>query len=213
MFGRRSKRYGCRRVKTLSRENKGLLYLFFKDNWDYIAKLGPIFALTSLIFIYSIFIGYSIAPDVSPQSFEGVLSNIPDPVDSTSFEMFLAILYNNVFASFLFMLSGVFLGLPPLMFMAFNGFFVGYVSYNAAQIQGIGFVLATILPHGIIEIPAIVLCGTMGVGLGYQLIFKLMRREGLQKYATESLMIFLKRIIPLLVLAAGIETALIYSLI
>ncbi len=187
--------------------------MFFKDNWDYIAKLGPIFALTSLIFIYSIFIGYSIAPDVSPQSFEGVLSNIPDPVDSTSFEMFLAILYNNVFASFLFMLSGVFLGLPPLMFMAFNGFFVGYVSYNAAQIQGIGFVLATILPHGIIEIPAIVLCGTMGVGLGYQLIFKLMRREGLQKYATESLMIFLKRIIPLLVLAAGIETALIYSLI
>ena len=187
--------------------------MFFKDNWDYITKLGPIFALTSLIFIYSILIGYIIAPDVSPQSFEGVLSNIPDPVDSTSIEMFLAILYNNVFASFLFMLSGVFLGLPPLMFMAFNGFFVGYVSYNAAQIQGIGFVLATILPHGIIEIPAIVLCGTMGVGLGYQLIFKLMRREGLQKYATESLMIFLKRIIPLLVLAAGIETALIYSLI
>lgn len=190
-----------------------MLYIFFKENWDYVRKLGPIFALTSLVFIYSIFIGYSIAPDVLPQSFEGVLSNIPDPIESTSLEMFLAILSNNVFASFIFLLSGVFLGLPPLMFMAFNGFFVGYIAYNAVQVQGIGFVLATILPHGIIEIPTIVLCGAMGVGLGYQLIFKLMRREGLLKYAKESLMIFIKRIIPLLVLAAGIETALIYSLI
>lgn len=141
------------------------------------------------------------------------MSNIPDPTESTSLEMFLAILYNNVFASFIFMLSGVIIGIPPLMFMAFNGFFVGYVSYNAAQVQGIGFVLATILPHGVIEIPIIILCGTMGVGFGYQLLHKLMRREGLRKYVVESVVVFIKRVIPLLVLAAGIETALIYFLV
>ena len=73
--------------------------------------------------------------------------------------------------------------------------------------------LATILPHGVIEIPTIILCGAMGVGFGYQILHKLMRREGLQKYVVESLMVFIKRIIPLLVLAAGIETALIYFLI
>jgi len=41
-------------------------------------------------------------------------------------------------------------------------------------------------------------------------IHRLLRREGLQKYVTTSLSIFIKRIIPLLVFAAGVETALIY---
>ena len=72
------------------------------------------------------------------------------------------------------------------------------------------FVIATLLPHGIIEIPTIILCSAMGVGLGYKIVHRILRRDGLQKYAIESIMVFIKRIIPLLVLAAGIETALIY---
>jgi len=166
-----------------------------------------------LVFIYSIFMGYALGDQIQPQSFEGVLSNIPDPVDSTSLEMFTAILYNNITASLIFLVSGLFIGIPPLMFMAFNGFFVGYIAFNAAKVQGLAFVFATILPHGVIEIPAINLCAAMGVGLGYSIIHRLMRREGLQKYMIETGKVFIKRIIPLLVLAAGIETALIYYLI
>ncbi len=157
--------------------------------------------------------GFSLGDQIKPQSFEGVLSNIPDPSTTTSFGMFTAILYNNVVASFIFMASGLFVGIPPLMFMAFNGYFVGYVSYNAAQVQGIGFVFATILPHGVIEIPTIILSASMGIGLGYKLIHKLMRREGFQQYVMDSLIVFVTRIIPLLALAAGIETALIYYLL
>ncbi len=166
--------------------------------------------MATIVFMFSIFAGYSLGDRVSIQSFEGVLSNIPDPTESSSFEMFTAILYNNVVASFLFVITGVFAGIPPLIFMAFNGFFIGFISWNAAQAQGILFVLATILPHGVIEIPSILLSASMGIGLGYQLIHKLMRRDGLQKYVTETLTVFVKRIIPLLVFAAGIETALIY---
>ncbi len=177
------------------------------------SKIVPLFMLSTVVFTFSIFAGYSLGDRISPQSFEGVLSNIPDPTESSSIEMFAAILYNNVFASSLFVLSGFLVGIPPLMFMAFNGFFIGYISWNAAQVQGIGFVLATILPHGIIEIPSIILCSAMGVGLGYQIIHKLLRREGLQKYFTDSISVFVKRIIPLLVFAAGIETALIYFFI
>ena len=187
--------------------------MFFQEHWDYVKKLGPLFVLTIFVFIYSIIMGYALGGQVSPQVFDGLLSNIPDPTEASSWEMFLAILYNNVLASFVFFASGVFLGIPPLMYMALNGFVVGYVSYNAAQIQGIGFVLATLLPHGIIELPTIIFCGAMGWGLGYKVMHKLMKRDGLQKYVVESVMVFIKRIIPLLVLAAGIETALIYSLI
>jgi stage II sporulation protein M len=157
--------------------------------------------------------GYSLGDQISPMSFEGVLSNIPDPYEVGSFEFFTALVYNNVFASLIFIVSGLFIGIPPLMFMAFNGLFIGYVAFNAAQIQGLGFVFATILPHGVIEIPAIVLSAAMGVGFGYKIIHRIMRRGGRQEYAVESVKVFIKRIIPLLVLAAGIETALIYLLV
>ena len=190
--------------------NKGLIGAFFAGHEEYIDKIIPILALTSIVFIFSIFAGYSLGDSVSASSFEGVLSNIPDPNESSSFEMFAAILYNNVFASFLFVISGALMGIPPLIFMAFNGFFIGFISWNAAQVQGIMFVLATILPHGVIEIPSILLSASMGVGFGYQIIHRLLRREGLQKYVKETASIFVKRVIPLLVFAAGIETALIY---
>jgi stage II sporulation protein M len=127
--------------------------------------------------------------------------------------MFIAIAYNNVLALFIFMASGILLGIPPLMFIAFNGFFIGYIAFTAAQIQGLGFVFATILPHGVIEIPAIILSSSMGVGLGYQIIHRLMKREGIRIYVLNSIKVFTRRIVPLLVLAAGIETALIYFLI
>jgi len=194
----------------MSKQNHGVLNFFFGEHTDYIIRLGPIFAISAIVFFYSIFIGFNLGDQISPESLEGILSNIPDPLESTELEMFIAILFNNVVASFVFMASGLFIGIPPLMFMAFNGFFVGYVSYNAAQIRNITFVIATLLPHGIIEIPTIILCSAMGVGLGYKIVHRILRRDGLQKYAIESIMVFIKRIIPLLVLAAGIETALIY---
>ena len=203
-------RYGYSRKTKMSEERKRVLLAFFQGNDEYLSKLVPIFAVSSLVFIFSILIGYALGDETSAQSFEGVLSNIPDPTESSSIEMFAAILSNNVVASFLFMASGILGGVPPLMFMAFNGFFIGYISWNAAQVQGLAFVFATILPHGIVEIPTILLSASMGVGLGYSVIHKLLRREGLQKYVTTSLSIFIKRIIPLLVFAAGVETALIY---
>ncbi len=194
----------------MSDKRKGIVSFFFQGMEDYLSKLVPILALSSLVFVFSIFIGYALGGETSAQSFEGVLSNIPDPTESSSIEMFAAILSNNVVASFLFLASGILGGVPPLMFMAFNGFFIGYISWNVAQVQGLVFVIATILPHGVIEIPTIILSASMGVGLGYSVIHRLLKREGLTRYVKNSLTIFVMRIIPLLVLAAGIETALIY---
>lgn len=203
-------RYGYLRKLKLSDKRKGIVSFFFRGMEDYLDKLVPVLVLSSLVFFFSIFIGYALGGETSAQSFEGVLSNIPDPTESSSIEMFAAILSNNVVASFLFLATGILGGVPPLMFMAFNGFFIGYISWNVSQVQGLVFVFATILPHGVIEIPAILLSASMGVGLGYQVIHRLLKREGLARYVKDSLTIFVMRILPLLVVAAGIETALIY---
>lgn len=160
--------------------------------------------------MFSIFMGYTLGDQMSPKAFEEALSNLPDPNQLNSLELFAAIVYNNVLASFIFIVSGFLLGIPPMIFIVINGLLIGYVVSNTPQ--GIGFVLATILPHGIIEIPVINLSAAMGVGLGYKIIHRFMRRKGLQEYITETLKVFIKRIVPLLVLAAGIETALAYLL-
>jgi stage II sporulation protein M len=185
------------------------LGFLFGAQKDYVKSLGPIFALSLFLFMFSIFMGYSMGNEIPASVFEGVLSNIPDPSQSTDLELFSAILTNNVIACFIFLVSGVLVGVPPLMFIALNGFFVGWVSYSAASELGLGFVLMTLLPHGVIEIPAITLSVAMGVGLGYQIVNKLRRRDGLQRYVVDSLNVFITRIVPMLIVAAIIETGLI----
>jgi len=183
--------------------------VLFGGHVEYVKRLAPVFALSLFLFIFSTFMGYSMGEDIPASVFEGVLSNIPDPTEATSFEMFIAILSNNVLASFIFLASGIVVGVPPLLFIIVNGFFVGWISYSVASELGLGYVVSSLLPHGIIEIPAITLCAAMGVGLGYQLINKLRRIGGLQAYVQESLSLFVRRIVPLLIVAAIIETGLI----
>lgn len=176
---------------------------------DYVRALGPLFALSIFLFVFSTFMGYSMGDEIKASVFEDVLSGLPDPSEASDLELFSAILTNNVIASFIFLASGVVVGVPPLLFIVLNGFFVGWIAYSAAAEMGLGLVFMTLLPHGVIEIPAITLCAAMGVGLGYQIINKLRRREGLQRYVADSLNVFITRIIPLLILAALIETGLI----
>jgi uncharacterized membrane protein SpoIIM required for sporulation len=65
------------------------------------------------------------------------------------------------------------------------------------------------LPHGIIEIPTITFSAAMGMGLGYQLIHQLRKKGGIKEYLLDSANLFIKRIVPFLVIAAIIETYLI----
>jgi stage II sporulation protein M len=176
---------------------------------QFLQDLSPIFALTVFLFVFSTFMGFSMGEQISPDIFEDLFSNIPDPTQSTVIEMFIAILLNNTVASFLFLISGVLIGLPPLLFIIMNGFIVGWISYNAAKEIGLAFVLLTLLPHGLIEIPAISLSASMGVGIGYKIINKLRKQNGVTAYIKESMRLFIFKIIPLLILAAGIETGLI----
>lgn len=153
--------------------------------------------------------GYFMGDQISPDIFEGLFSNIPDPAESTDLEMFTAIVINNVVASFLFLVSGFLLGLPPLLFIIMNGFIVGWISFSAVKEIGVAFLLITLLPHGIIEIPVISLSAAMGVGIGYKIINRIRRENGVRSYFAESLRLFVTRIIPLLIAAALIETFLI----
>lgn len=66
---------------------------------------------------------------------------------------------------------GLILGLYPIFAMLLNGFIIGIVGTVASHSMGILGFLASILPHGIIEIPALLLGAGIGLRLGLAPLF------------------------------------------
>lgn len=129
--------------------------------------------------------------------------------------IFLFILANNVLKSLVWMVLGILFGIPPLIFTAFNGFFLGLFSYSISREKGMMFTLAALLPHGVVEVPTILLSMAAGLGIGYQFINRLRGRGRVGAEVRGALKLFIRRIVPLL-LAALIEvlfTPLVVSLL
>lgn len=77
---------------------------------------------------------------------------------------------NNVTVSMVILLSGVFFSVLSIYFIVMNGMLVGYALAfmgKMGQVPVWALALFGILPHGILEIPAFLLSGAMGIKLGY----------------------------------------------
>ncbi|ALS26213.1 membrane protein [Paenibacillus sp. 32O-W] len=134
--------------------------------------------------------------------------------------MFVIIFLNNAIKSIMVMYLGVFFGLFPLMFLIVNGMVIGYFINHMATTQGWGFAAETIakgiLPHGIIEIPAIIIASAYGLKFGtlaLRLLGAAITRNG--PAVLRETEVFVKRTVPLMVwlvvsllAAAVIETTL-----
>jgi stage II sporulation protein M len=93
----------------------------------------------------------------------------------------------------------------PLFFVIFNGFTVGWVSFDLGMSHGLGFVVAGLAPHGVVEIPAILLAMSMGMSLGYTVLNSLRGQGNVVKEAKLAAGFFITRVFPLLILAAILE--------
>ena len=98
---------------------------------------------------------------------------------------------------------GVLFGIFPVAAAVTNGYLIGFVSRYAVEEYGI-FVLWRLLPHGIFELPAIIISIGIGLKLGLDFLLKDKRKQ-FKKDFKEAMRFFLFSIIPLLVVAAIIE--------
>ena len=92
--------------------------------------------------------------------------------------------------------------------MIANGYLVGFVSSVVSEKESI-LSLWRLLPHGIFEIPAILISAGLGIKLG-TFIFQKNKKETLKELVLKSLKTFFFVIVPLLIVAALIESSLIY---
>lgn len=91
--------------------------------------------------------------------------------------LFLIIFLNNSIKALLAIYLGVIFGLFPLYFMAANGFIIGIFLDSVAKNEGIKYFLAGIIPHGILELSAIILASAYGLWLGWLYFKKWIRKE------------------------------------
>ena len=112
------------------------------------------------------------------------------------------------------MLAGILFGLVPLIAVATNGYILG-VAYLFAS-EKVGYVLAAkpVLPHGVLEIPAVIIAASYGLWLGVTFARRIRQRNlvGFGNQVIHGIRMFFFIAFPLFILAALIETVLIYSM-
>jgi stage II sporulation protein M len=131
------------------------------------------FGFVALLFVVSSIMGYSLSEhfkEVLMGQLEG-LQDIRDFVDKQSFPtlfLFGAIFLNNTVKSIAIMYLGFALGVIPLFFIIMNGLIIGFLlQLVAASGQDpLTLLLVGILPHGILELPAILIASAIGLKMG-----------------------------------------------
>ena len=180
-----------------------------KDDLAYLKSIGIFIALSVFIFGLTTVMGYyaaAIDPDLA-SNWTKELEMLKWILDQPPILIMMIIFLKNLLASAMAMLLGLGLGLIPLMVVTSNGFLLGIVGYAAVQKAGILFLAAGILPHGIIELPVVLVSIAIGFRLGYLLALTLAKEKVDLSGETRMAIHFLWRwVAPLLFLAAAIET-------
>lgn len=119
----------------------------------------------------------------------------------------LVIFLNNAFKSLLAIVLGAGFGIIPVIFIGGNGLLLGIVANQVTREQGALFVLAAILPHGIMEIPMVLISSALGLRLGYLMYISILGKETNIRYElVQSLRVYMRIVVPLLFVAAVVET-------
>jgi len=177
----------------------------YKTYFKYIRKNRKFIYSILILYFASAFLGY-LFPSLFQTYINDLIKNILGITkDMNIIQMFVFIFQNNLKTAFIGMLLGIGFGIFPLLLTFFNGYVLGYVSKLAINKEG-GFVLWKLLPHGIFELIAVFLSFAFGLKLGYVLLTSRKKKKEFIKEFSIILEIFVYVIIPLLLIAALIET-------
>ncbi len=168
------------------------------------------FVFMLFLFFLSAFFGYFTAEKnsfIALEQIKALAKSFSFVKTLSPIEIFLLIFINNSLKAILSTVTGIFFGIFPACFVVINGYLVGVVYYVKGSQIGYFKALMYLLPHGVVEIPAILLACSYGSWLGLR-FFKKLRGENLNiredfNFAVKEC---IRKVIPLLLVAALIET-------
>jgi stage II sporulation protein M len=120
--------------------------------------------------------------------------------------LFLKIFLNNAVACAALFLGGATLGIVPLLVLASNGLVIGGIMEVVRQEKGTAYILAALVPHGILEVPAFLVSASLGFLLAEAMARELLGGTGdTAEEALDHGRCFVRYVIPLIALAAAVE--------
>ncbi len=170
-------------------------------------RLKSVFVLAAFVFFSSLLLGYSVATFLNVNPFRDVLQEFSQSFSERSpFSLMSFIFLNNALKAALVVILGIFIGIFPVFFLFVNGLVIGSVIFEAQEMAGWQFVAYAILPHGVIEIPAILLASALGLRIGAEALNRITHKNSrIRANIKRGLRLLLTRIIPALLAAAFVE--------
>jgi len=194
---------------------------FINTQWectaDYFSKnLKRLFFIYLFLFVslaaFSVFL-FQNNPDIANTYYQEISKLFAEKnmLDKSGFDLFVSIFVNNIWAGGMVILLGFipFLFIPNFSFIS-NVMILGVLG-AVFHINGIGLLpfFAGILPHGVLEIPALILGTILGIHICEKLTKVILRRGSPGEFKQAlfaALRIFLLWMVPLFAIASGIET-------
>lgn len=149
--------------------------------WQDLKGTSRFIGVAFIIFAVSVYVGitndnFSIFLNAQLDAMRDVVSQINESRNPT-FATFLFIFLNNAIKCVLVIFLGAFFGMFPIFFLAINGLIIGYVVKlsidGQSAVSTFDLVVKLLLPHGILEIPALIIVTAYGLRLG-KLLFSTM---------------------------------------
>jgi stage II sporulation protein M len=147
------------------------IYAGMKYRWWVVIAIG--------LFGVGIIIGLVAPPSITNLLSEelAALGELGSTLAPFTFSMFIFIFIKNIITLlFSFALSPIFC-LVPILTLAVNGWLVALVSTIIMKEESLGFVLAGLLPHGVIELPAFFIGEAAALSFGTMAVVALFRKE------------------------------------
>ncbi len=145
------------------------IYQNFNKSLEDLKDLKNYFWLSLFLFIIVSLIGFAF-PTFFEDEIRGIIKGLVDKTESLGpVELTVFIISNNIFSSFIGMVSGIFVSVPSATIIIVNAYLLGFVANISVQKFGFLF-LWRLYPHGIFEIPAILISTSLGIRIGYLLM-------------------------------------------
>jgi stage II sporulation protein M len=152
-----------------------------------------------------ILLGRTVAEDLIGE-LGGTLGSFA-PAGGISIVLLVIIFVNNALKTLGLIFLGILLGVPTALLIGINGFIIGGFASALAAANGWTYVVASLLPHGVIEIPVVLLAAALGLTLGTESFKWLQHRENsVRPVMSDCLKVYTRLILPGLAVAAIVET-------
>ena len=132
------------------------------------------------LFGIGLVLGLATPASVADSLFEDVaaLEEFADPLASLPQSSIFALIFiKNVSAVLISFALSPIICLAPVMALVINGWLLGLVSTTVIQEKSLGYLLAGLLPHGVFELPALVIGEAVALSFGTAVILALFREE------------------------------------